>query len=228
VIQLAYNFENRVGCGCQAAQDTGLTPFGRAVIAEINRLGILVDLSHCGPRTTMEAIEGRAGCRTGRSPSLTPIHAPSSTTPATRAIMSSGRWRPREGSSAPLASQGGLLARGRRATLDDYLDAIDSLANLVGVDHVALGADFMEEMPPEVAAQVLQGLPPAALAQFTSLPPTQDFESVALLPNVTRGLLAEGGLHPGACAKDHRRELAAAAAGRPGGAAVICPSTAVK
>ena len=87
---------------------------------------------------------------------------------------------------------GGVLARGRRATLDDYLDAIDSLANLVGVDHVALGADFMEEMPPEVAAQVLQGLPPAALAQFTSLPPTQDFESVALLPNVTRGLLARG------------------------------------
>jgi membrane dipeptidase len=187
VIQLTYNFENRVGCGCQAAQDTGLTPFGRAVIAEMNRLGILVDLSHCGPRTTMEAIEGSHGpvAITHANPRALLDHPRNKSDDVIRALAAKG---------GVIGAVGffGLLARGRRATLDDYLDAIDYLANLVGVDHVALGSDFMEEMPPEVAAQVLQGLSPAALAQFTSLPPTQDFESVALLPNVTRGLLARG------------------------------------
>lgn len=60
IIQLIYNTENRVGFGCQATEDKGLTPFGYRVVAEMNRLGILIDLSHCGPGTTLEAIEASA------------------------------------------------------------------------------------------------------------------------------------------------------------------------
>ena len=57
IMQLTYNATNRVGSGYRVPEDHGLTPFGRDVIADMNRLGILIDLSHCGDRTTNEAIE---------------------------------------------------------------------------------------------------------------------------------------------------------------------------
>ncbi|MBM85323.1 MAG: membrane dipeptidase [Rhodospirillaceae bacterium] len=52
----AYNLNNAAGGGCHD-DDTGLTDFGREVIAEMNRVGMLVDCSHTGHRTTMEAME---------------------------------------------------------------------------------------------------------------------------------------------------------------------------
>lgn len=55
-IHLAYNRNNAVGGGCHDAE-TGLTPFGRKVVAEINRLGMLMDCSHTGHRTSLEIME---------------------------------------------------------------------------------------------------------------------------------------------------------------------------
>jgi len=57
IIQLTYNERNLVGDGCAEPANAGLSNFGRAVIEEMNRLGIIIDLSHCGDRTTIEAIE---------------------------------------------------------------------------------------------------------------------------------------------------------------------------
>ncbi|MBN9429898.1 MAG: membrane dipeptidase, partial [Burkholderiales bacterium] len=56
VIQLTYNTQNLVGAGCWEASDGGLSGFGREVIDAMNHLGILVDLSHVGPRTSSDAI----------------------------------------------------------------------------------------------------------------------------------------------------------------------------
>ena len=55
--QLCYNEKDLVGCGCAIQEDTGLTAFGRDVIAEMNRLGIVVDCGHTGHRTSLEAID---------------------------------------------------------------------------------------------------------------------------------------------------------------------------
>ena len=54
---LTYNGENQAGFGCHAANDTGLTSFGRGVVDEMNRVGMMVDVSHCGYRTSMDALE---------------------------------------------------------------------------------------------------------------------------------------------------------------------------
>jgi membrane dipeptidase len=53
---LAYNLNNEAGGGCHD-DDQGITPFGRAVIREMNRVGMMVDCTHCGPRTAIEAME---------------------------------------------------------------------------------------------------------------------------------------------------------------------------
>ena len=57
VIQLTYHETNLLGSGCWERNDCGLSNFGVDAVREMNRLGIVVDLSHVGPKTTMDAIE---------------------------------------------------------------------------------------------------------------------------------------------------------------------------
>jgi len=61
IIQLTYNTANAIGCGCAGPSSAGLTDFGRKVVARMNELGIIVDLSHCNFQTTMDGIEASKG-----------------------------------------------------------------------------------------------------------------------------------------------------------------------
>ena len=54
--QLTYNSENRLGDGCKATRDRGLTGFGAEVVARMNSTGMAIDVSHCGQRTSLDAI----------------------------------------------------------------------------------------------------------------------------------------------------------------------------
>lgn len=187
IIQLTYNHRNLVGAGCLEPTDEGLTEFGRQVVAEMNRLGILIDLSHCGPRTTWEAIESS--------------QQPVAITHANPFVRCPNPRNKEDAVFKAVAAKGGVvgavvfppLLTGRpQATLDDYLDTLDYLVALVGVDHVGLGPDFMEEMPAEVAAQALRGMPSGVLQQFMTVQPTVGFASIAACANVTVGLLQRG------------------------------------
>jgi len=187
VMQLTYNVANPSGCGCQVAQDTGVTAFGREVIAEMGRLGILLDLSHCGPRTTLESIDAATG--------------PVAITHANAAAWVPNTRNKSDEALRACAAKGGvigavavpvMIARQMPARLDDYLAGIEYLVNLVGIDHVALGTDFMEDMPQAVMEASMRDLPPAAVAAYKAMPPTAGFESITELPLVTAGLLARG------------------------------------
>ena len=57
IVQMAYNTQNLVGTGCYESKDGGLSDFGREVVAEMNRVGIMCDLSHVGPNTSRDVIE---------------------------------------------------------------------------------------------------------------------------------------------------------------------------
>lgn len=53
MVQLTYNGRNAAGTGCTEPNDEGLTRFGRDLVRELNEVGVIVDVSHCGPRTSM-------------------------------------------------------------------------------------------------------------------------------------------------------------------------------
>ncbi|PII39399.1 hypothetical protein T190_05735 [Sinorhizobium meliloti CCBAU 01290] len=59
VMQLAYNVKNRLGDGCEERTDAGLSRFGLQVIERMNAVGMIVDCSHTGVQTTMDAINIR-------------------------------------------------------------------------------------------------------------------------------------------------------------------------
>ncbi len=187
IIQLTYNFRNLVGCGCQEKEDTGLSEFGKQVVAEMNRLGMLIDLSHCGVRTTQEAIElsQQPVAFTHANPfALVPM-ARNKSDEALKAVAA-------KGGVVGAVIFAPMLTGSPNASVDDYVKVIDYLVNLIGIDHVGLGPDFMEEMTKEVAMQALKGLPPQTLQQFSTIPPTQKFESISACANVTEALLKRG------------------------------------
>lgn len=139
IVQLTYNTQNLVGCGCYESRDSGLSDFGREVVDEMNRIGILIDLSHVGPKTSEDAI------RHSKKPVA-----------YSHCLPSGLKAHPRNKSDEQLkfiAERGGFigvtmfpsfLKRGAEATVDDYVEAMDYVINIAGEDAVGFGTDFTQ------------------------------------------------------------------------------------
>ncbi|TCV93722.1 dipeptidase [Biostraticola tofi] len=142
MMQLTYNTQNYSGAGYLEERDSGLTGFGREVLAEMNRVGVLCDLSHVGETTAADVIN------LSRAPVCISHVLP-------RALKDVKRNKPDE-LLLGCARQGGLigislfapgLKAGNEATVDDYLDAMSYVIELVGEDHVGIGTDFSQDRP---------------------------------------------------------------------------------
>jgi membrane dipeptidase len=138
---MAYNEANPVGCGCHVAEDTGLSAFGRELVAEMNRVGMLVDCAHTGYRTTLETLEA------SRSPVII-SHT------NVRALCDHPRCVWDDQIEACAATGGVLGMTGLSAFLGEggptperLVDHIDHVANLVGHQHVGLGLDYVYDLP---------------------------------------------------------------------------------
>jgi membrane dipeptidase len=139
VLQLTYMERNFVGDGCLEPENRGLTNFGIQVVRECNRLGIVVDCSHVGVRTSLDA------ARYSENP-IVVSHS------AVRALTDNPRCLTDEQIKA-VADKGGLVGitayapfirYHRRPTLDDYVDHFEYAMKLVGPDHVALATDMFD------------------------------------------------------------------------------------
>jgi membrane dipeptidase len=151
VSQLTYNGPNRLGSGCHVSRDTGLTAFGGDIVAEMNREGMLIDVSHCGPRTTLDAVEAssqpvvvsHSNCLT-----LTPREPRCKSDDVIRRLAA-------KGGVIGLTSISKFVAPRGRASLDDLLDHFDHVRRLVGIEHLGIGSDSdlegREPVIPELA-----------------------------------------------------------------------------
>jgi membrane dipeptidase len=135
IIQLTYNVRNLLGDGCLEPGNAGLSSFGRAVVARMNELGMLVDLSHCGRRTTTDAISG----------STTPVAVTHS---GCAALADLPRNKTDEQLKL-LADKGGVigiytmpfLRISGQPTLADFVRHIEHAVQVCGEDHVGVGSD---------------------------------------------------------------------------------------
>ena len=137
-MQLTYNERNFIGDGCLEPANAGLSTFGRRVVTEMNRLGILVDLTHVGERTTLEAMElSEKPCVFSHSNPRRRADNPRNITDeqirlcAERGgVIGLSPW-------GPICWTGGATP----PTVDDLVDHLTYVADLVGIDHAGVGTD---------------------------------------------------------------------------------------
>ncbi|MBI3944381.1 MAG: membrane dipeptidase, partial [Armatimonadetes bacterium] len=134
MMHLTYNRRNLIGDGCGEPANGGLSDFGRAVVAEMNRVGVIVDVAHCGWQTSLEA--ARASAR--------PMVASHS---GACAVNEHCRCKPDEVIRA-ICDTGGLIGLccipeflGGSRDIRAFLDHIDYVVRTFGPDHVAIGTD---------------------------------------------------------------------------------------
>ena len=137
MIQLAYNVRNRVGDGCEERTDAGLSHFGLRVVERLNEARVVVDCTHTGYRTTMDAIEAssRPVVFSHSNPKAVKASPRNITDDQIRAAAATGGLIGMVGFPS-------FVSASPRPTLDEFIDHIDHVVRLVGDDHVGLGIDY--------------------------------------------------------------------------------------
>ncbi len=140
MMHLTYNRRNMIGDGCGEPTNAGLSDFGRAVVQEMNRLGVIPDVAHSGWQTSLEAAQ-MAGC---------PVVVSHSTCEALHTHI---RSKPDEVIRA-IVDSGGYIGicciprfLGGKGDINAFLDHIDYVIRRFGADHVAIGTNVAYSSP---------------------------------------------------------------------------------
>lgn len=144
-MQLSYNNQSLLATGCYEAEDPGITRMGREVIAEMNRVGLVVDMSHSAERSTLEAIEISA--------------RPIVVSHANPAFWHAARRNKSDAILKDLGKSGGMLGfsmyphhlkDGSDCSLQSFCRMIADCAEIMGVDRIGLGSDLCQRQPDSV------------------------------------------------------------------------------
>ena len=187
--QLTYNTMNRLGSGCTDRADGGVSDYGADIVAEMNRIGMLVDVSHSGDRTTLDAI-----ALSKRPIAITHANC--------RSLSHHPRGKTDEAIVA-LAKKGGVIGiSGVRqfvsdhepTTLGDIVDHIMHVVKLVGIEHIGIGSDAdlngYDDLPPD-QLKMLKGAYKASYA-FRDRIDIEGFDHPLKIYDLTDALIRRG------------------------------------
>ena len=189
MVLLVFNTRNYVGDGCGERTNAGLSYLGLELVEKMNELGMLIDLSHCGIQTTLDAIEA------SKDPVMFNHVGARSLYPRMKRLKTDEEL-------LALAGKGGVagvsaipnqLSGNEEQGIEDMLNHIDYIVNLIGVDHVAIGLDIVFGDHVEYhrrAAKTTFKLD--YIGQGLDAPYMNGIESPEEWPNITRGLVARG------------------------------------
>lgn len=188
IMQLTYNTQNLVGSGCYESHDSGLSDFGRDVVDEMNRLGILIDLSHVGAKTSDDAIRysKKPVAYSHCLPSGLKDHPRNKTDEQLKFIADSGGF-------IGVTMFPPFLKNGANSTIDDYVEAIDYVVNLVGEDCIGFGTDFTQGHDDSFFQWITHDKGSGRkLVEFGEISNPLGLQTLGEYPNLTEALLREG------------------------------------
>lgn len=138
IVQMCYNTQNLVGTGCYE-RDGGLSGYGREIVAEMNRVGMLCDLSHVGANTAKEVIieSNKPVAYSHCLPAGLKEHPRNRTDEELKFIADNGGF-------VGVTMFAPFLKAGINATVEDYVEAIRYIYNIVGEDAIGIGTDFTQ------------------------------------------------------------------------------------
>jgi membrane dipeptidase len=157
VSQLTYNSRNLIGNGSTERRDEGISDFGVAIIERMNTVGMAIDVSHCGDRTTLDAFEisKRPVLIThSNARALAPGHPRCKPDEAIRAVGKAG-------SVMGITGVRMFVKNNEPTTVEDLLNHYDHVKKLIGPQHLGIGSDISlegyDDMPPEMNKQLRAG-----------------------------------------------------------------------
>lgn len=196
MVQLTYNVRNRVGDGCEEKTDAGLSAFGADLVERLNENRVIVDCSHTGYRTTMDAIGKSSQPVVFSHANAYGLH------PSPRNIRDDQiRAAAQSGGLIGVNGFPGFLGTAAQPTMERFIEHLDYMVERAGIDHVALGIDYYEGMHPVAGAAEAEKFFKQQLAQRrwseANYPPPphhypQGMATPRELPNLTARLLARG------------------------------------
>lgn len=193
-MQLTYNNQSLLATGCYEAEDRGLSRMGREVVREMNRVGMVVDMSHSGERSTLEAIEH-------------------STRPIAITHANPASWHPARRNKSDtvlkaLAESGGMLGLslyphhlrgGSQCSLQDFCDMAARAIDVMGPANVGIGSDLCQDQPDSIVEWMRVGRWTKAIdygegsADAPGFPPMPDwFEDNRDFGRIAEGLRQRG------------------------------------
>lgn len=193
-MQLTYNNQSLLATGCYESDDGGITRMGREVIREMNRVGLVIDMSHSAERSTLDAIELSA--------------RPIAITHANPSFWHPGRRNKSNTVIKALTARGGMLGfslyphhlnGGSQCRLEDFCAMVARTAEMVGPTHLGIGSDLCQGQPDSVVTWMRNGRwtrtpdfgeGTAADAGFPPQPPW--FRDNRDFPRIAGGLRAAG------------------------------------
>jgi membrane dipeptidase len=157
ISQLTYNSRNLIGNGATERRDEGISDFGVAIIERMNKVGMAIDVSHCGDKTTLDAFE------ISKKPvlithsnvrSLVEGHPRLKTEEAIKKVGANG-------SVIGITGVRMFVKNSEPTTIEDVLDHFDHVRKLIGAQHLGVGSDIdlwgYDKMPPEANKQLRAG-----------------------------------------------------------------------
>ncbi len=151
-MQLTYNNQSLLATGCYEKNDSGVTNFGKEAIREMNRLGIVIDMSHSGEKSTLDAIEisDKPIAITHANPNFWYKALRNKSDQLLKTLSESGGM-------LGLSLYSHHLKNGSDCTLDSFCEMAAKTCELMGVKNVGIGSDLCLNQPDSIVEWMRNG-----------------------------------------------------------------------